>query len=39
MKLKKSGQLTLAAYLCRFRPEPEAKFTVTSVVSHAQAYN
>ena len=29
MKRKKSGRQALAAYLCRFRPEPEGGFTVT----------
>jgi predicted RNase H-like HicB family nuclease len=29
MKRKKSGQQTLVAYLCHFRPEPEGGFTVT----------
>ena len=29
MKRKKSGQRTLVAYLCYFRPEPEGGFTVT----------
>ena len=30
MKRKKSGRQALVAYLCRFRPEPEGGFTVTS---------
>ncbi len=29
MKRKKSGPQALVAYLCRFRPEPEAGFTIT----------
>ena len=29
MKRTKSGQRTLVAYLCHFRPEPEGGFTVT----------
>ena len=29
MKRKKSGQQTLVAYLCHFRPDPEGGFTVT----------
>jgi len=29
MKRKKSGQPTLVAYLCHFRPEPEGGFSLT----------